>query len=79
MYVLHYSLQVATRAHSAISHCSHMLLKCRVATKMSQKYTLGGSKITFCAIFYSLDAGLFQYHLSVKQFGSRSGPTFCRA
>ena len=30
-------------------------------------------------IFYSLDAGFFQYHQSVKQFGSRSGPTFCRA
>ena len=30
----------------------------------------------YCAIVYSLDAGFFQYHLGVKQFGSRSGPTF---
>ena len=33
----------------------------------------------YCAIFYCLDAGFFQYHRGVKQFGSRSGPTFCRA
>ena len=33
----------------------------------------------YCAIFYSLDAGFFQYHPGVKQFGSRSGPTFFRA
>ena len=31
----------------------------------------------YCAIFYSLDAGLFQYHPGGKQFGSRSGPTKC--
>ena len=30
-----------------------------------------------CTIFYSLDAGFFQYHQGVKQFGSRSGLTFC--
>ena len=33
----------------------------------------------YCTIFYSLDAGFFQYHPDVKQFGSRSGPTFCWA
>ena len=33
----------------------------------------------YCAIFYTLDVGFFQYHLGVKQFGSRSGPTFCHA
>ena len=27
-------------------------------------------------MFYSLDAGFFQYHPGVKQFGPRSGPTF---
>ena len=32
----------------------------------------------YCAIFYSLDAGFFQYHPGVKKFGSRSGLTFCR-
>ena len=31
----------------------------------------------YCAIFYSLEAGVFQYHPGVKQIGSRSGPTFC--
>ena len=30
-------------------------------------------------LFYSSDTGFFQYHPGVKQFGSRSGPTFCRA
>ena len=33
----------------------------------------------YCVIFYSLDARFFQYHPGVKKFGSRSGPTFCRA
>ena len=33
----------------------------------------------YCAIFFSLDAGFFQYHPGVKQFGSRSGWTFCQA
>ena len=33
----------------------------------------------YCAIFNSLEAVFFQYHPDVKQFGSRSGPTFCRA
>ena len=31
----------------------------------------------YCAIFYSLDAGFRQFHPGVKQFGFRSGPTFC--
>ena len=31
----------------------------------------------YCAIFNSLDAGFFQYHPGIKQFGSRSGLTFC--
>ena len=35
--------------------------------------------IFHCAIFYSSDAGFFQYHQGVKQLGSRSGPTLCRA
>ena len=34
------------------------------------------SHFIYCAIFYSLDVGFFQYHPGVKQFGSRSGPTF---
>ena len=29
--------------------------------------------LQYCAIFYSLDAGFFQYHQGVKQFRSRSG------
>ena len=40
------------------------------------------SSFTFyynCAIMNSLNAGIFQYHQGVKQFGSRSGPTLCRA
>ena len=28
--------------------------------------------LIYCAVFYSFDAGLFQYHLGVKQFGPRS-------
>ena len=30
-------------------------------------------------IIVSLDTEFFQYHQGVKQFGSRSGPMFCRA
>ena len=84
------------RAHSAISHCSHLLLKCRVATNIChwlkaqslnwfKKYILAKKCILiifwifqycfyysftldYCAIFYSLDAGFFQYHQGVKQF-----------
>ena len=94
------------RAHHAISHCSHLLLTCRVVTNIShwlkvqsrwfenyifaKKCTLisfwifqycsyYSFTLYYCAIFYSLDAGFFQYHRGVKQFGSRSGPTFCRA
>ena len=34
----------------------------------------------YWAIFNSLNVGFFfQYHQGVKQFGSRSGPTFCEA
>ena len=32
----------------------------------------------YCAIFYSLDVGFFQYHPGVKQFGSRSSPIVSR-
>ena len=62
------------RAHTAICHCSHLLLKCRVEYCFYYSFTL-----YYCAIFYSLDTGFFQYHQGVKQFGSRSGPTFCLA
>ena len=33
----------------------------------------------YCAIFYSLDAEIFQNHQGVKEFRFRSGPTFCLA
>ena len=94
------------RAHPAISHCSHLLLKNVEWLQICHwlKYTLGGSKITYLrkSVFWSafgfsniafivtslfisvpyltlwiLD--FFQYHQGVKQFGSRSGPTFRRA
>ena len=41
------------RAHPAISQCSHLLLKCRVATNIS--YSLGDSKITYLrkSVFWS--------------------------
>ena len=85
------------RAHPAISHCSHLLLKCKVATNMCHwlkvqsrwfKSNIFAKKcilisfwifkycfylyyyftLYYCAIFYSLDAGFFQYHLIVKHF-----------
>ena len=76
-------------AHPAISHCSRLLLKCRVATSISlwikvqsrrfKNYIFAEKCIVIsfwifkycfyysftlynCAIFYSLDAGFFQYH-----------------
>ena len=38
------------RAHPAISHCGHLLLKCIVATNICYwlKYSLGGSKLHIC-------------------------------
>ena len=95
-----------SRAHPVISHCSHLLLKCRVATNLSywlkvqswwfknyifaKKCILISFKILkycfyysftlyYCAIFYSLDAGFFQYHPGAKHFEPRSGSTYCRA
>ena len=42
-------LQLLYRDHPAISHCSHLLQKCRVATNISHwlKVHLGGSKPTY--------------------------------
>ena len=80
------------RAHPAISHCSHLFLKCRAATHICHwlkvqsrwfKNYIFAKKcilISFwifeycfyysftlyhCTIFYSLDAGFFQYHPGV--------------
>ena len=33
---MHFSIPSSSRDHPAISHCSHLLLKCRVATNISQ-------------------------------------------
>ena len=47
--------------------------KNRPACKKLTLCPLGIFKINFFEIFFQ------EYHQSVKQFGSRSGPTFCRA
>ena len=71
------------RAQPAISHCSHLVKnfifakKCISITLWIFQYCFYYSFILYyCAIFYSLDAGFFQYNQCVKQLGSRSGRHF---
>ena len=98
-------LSIAIRAHPAISHCSHLLLKCRVATIIShwlkvhsrwfknytfvKKCTLISFWIFQYCFYFSFTlyyCAIMQPYLTLwmlpsgcQQFGSRSGPTLCRA
>ena len=58
------NLRTLTRAHPAISHCSHLLLKIKSGYKYKSlaKYILGGSKIIYLQkICILISFWIFQY------------------